>query len=195
MFTRSIVFSVLAVSATAFVPTPSSESRSSALNLAVGDTAPEFKLVDQNGKTVTRSAIKKPLVVYFYPGDSSKGCTIEANAFNENVGEIRKKYGAEVVGISGQDEDSKAKFSEELGGLDFSILADNGDEVRQAFGVPKALFGLFPGRVTYVLDKTGECVKVYDELGDAKSHVGAASDALDELKPVKSGGFEFKLPF
>jgi len=84
MFTRSIVFSVLAVSATAFVPTPSSESRSS-LNLAVGDTAPEFKLVDQNGKTVTRSAIKKPLVVYFYPGDSSKGSSLNEIFNKSNV--------------------------------------------------------------------------------------------------------------
>lgn len=44
---------------------------STALNLAVGETAPDFSLKDQNGKIVQRSGIKKPLVVYFYPADKS----------------------------------------------------------------------------------------------------------------------------
>merc|ERR1712125_299447 len=155
-----------------------------ALNLKVGETAPDFSLEDQNGKTVKRSSIKKPLVVYFYPADSTPGCTVQATEFNNEINDIRKTFGADVVGISGQDVESKQKFATELG-LDFSILADEGDEVRKAFNVPKAAFGLFPGRVTYVLDKTGKCVSVYDNLGDAKSHVGAAKKALDEL-PVAS---------
>lgn len=87
----------------------------------------------------------------------------------------------DVVGISGQDVESKQKFASELG-LDFSILADEGDEVRKAFKVPKAAFGLFPGRVTYVLDKNGECISVYDNLADAASHIDAAKDALEEVK-------------
>jgi peroxiredoxin len=88
---------------------------------------------------------------------------------------------ADVVGISGQDVESKQKFATELG-LDFSILADEGDEVRKAFKVPKAAFGLFPGRVTYVLDKNGDCISVYDNLADAASHIDAAKDALEEVK-------------
>merc|ERR1712125_137371 len=122
---------------------------------------PDFKLTDQNGKLVSRSSIKKPLVVYFYPADSTPGCTVQAQSFNEKVNEIRKQYGAELVGISGQGAESKQKFAAELG-LGFSILADEGDEV------PKAAFGLLPGRVTYVLDKDGVCVSVYDNLTDAK---------------------------
>lgn len=43
-------------------------------------------------------------------------------------------------------------------------------------------FGLFPGRVTYVLDKDGVCVKVYDELADAASHVDVAKEALSQIK-------------
>ena len=54
---------------------------------------------------------------------------------------------------------------------------------------------LYVGRVTYVLDKDGVCTSVYDNLGDAASHIDAAKDALEEMTPAKSAGFEFKLPF
>merc|ERR1740124_1509605 len=84
--------------ATAFAPASSSRSQSS-LNLAVGEAAPDFTLLDQNGKSIKRSSIKKPLVVYFYPADSSPGCTKQAQSFEKRVVDIRKKYGAEVVGI------------------------------------------------------------------------------------------------
>lgn len=164
-------------------PNSVSSKSTTALNLAVGETAPDFSLQDQNGKTVKRSSIKKPLVVYFYPADSTPGCTVQAQSFNEQVQDIRKKFGAELVGISGQGAESKQKFAQELG-LDFSILADEGDEVRKSFQVPKAAFGLLPGRVTYVLDKDGVCVKVYQELADAASHVEVAKEALAGIKPA-----------
>ncbi|CAJ1966479.1 unnamed protein product [Cylindrotheca closterium] len=170
-------------SAAAFAPNSAPKVKT-ALDLAVGETAPEFSLVDQNGKTVTRSSFKKPLVVYFYPSDSTPGCTVQAQTFNEKIKEIRKTYGADVVGISGQGADSKQKFAEELG-LTFSILADEDNAVRKAFGVPRAAFGLFPGRVTYVLDKAGVCQLVYDELADAASHVDKAAETLAEMKPTK----------
>ena len=63
--------SLLVAGAAAFAPAANSRVSSSALNLAVGETAPDFALVDQNGKTVKRSSFKKPLVVYFYPADST----------------------------------------------------------------------------------------------------------------------------
>jgi peroxiredoxin Q/BCP len=170
-------------SAAAFAPNAAPKA-ATALNLAVGEIAPEFSLQDQNGKTVTRSSINKPLVVYFYPSDSSRGCTIQAQAFDERIQDIRKEFGAEVFGISGQDVESKQKFAEELG-LSFSILADEGDAVRKAFAVPRAAFGLFPGRVTYVLDKEGVCQMVYNELGDAASHIEVAVEKLAEIKPEK----------
>jgi thioredoxin-dependent peroxiredoxin len=183
-------------SAAAFAPpTTSTTSRpsSSALNLAVGQKAPEFDLKDQNGKSVKRSSFNKPLVVYFYPADATPGCTKQATSFNDAVKAIRAEYGADVVGISGQDVASKQKFAKDLK-LDFSILADEGDLVRKAFDVPRAAFGLLPGRVTYVLDKDGVCQKVYDDLGDAASHVAVAKKALAEMKtttPAKKPLFKF----
>ena len=180
-FVAAILSAALIGSAAAFAPASSASPRSSALNLAVGETAPDFSLTDQNGKVIKRSSIKKPLVVYFYPADSTPGCTVQAQGFDDRIQEIRKTYGAEVVGISGQDVESKQKFANELG-LSFSILADEGDAVRKEFAVPKAGFGLFPGRVTYVLDKNGVCQMVYQELADAASHVDKAAEALAELK-------------
>jgi peroxiredoxin Q/BCP len=197
MKTSTAIFATLAASASAFAPSsslPSRTSSSSALDLAVGETAPDFALVDQNGKTFTRSKNKKPLVVYFYPADSTPGCTVQAKAFQDEIQSIRKEYKADVVGISGQGAASKQKFASELG-LDFSILADEGDAVRKAFGVPKAAFGFLPGRVTYVLDKDGICTKVYDNLADAASHIQAAKDALEEMKPAKPAKGAFSFPF
>ena len=79
-----------------------------------GETAPDFSLVDQNGKTFTRSKNKKPLVVYFYPADSTPGCTTQAKAFQSEIQDIRKQYKADVVGISGQGAESKQKFASEV---------------------------------------------------------------------------------
>ena len=196
MKTSVAIFVTLAASASAFAPSAavSRTASSSALDLAVGDTAPDFVLIDQNGKAFTRSKNKKPLVVYFYPADATPGCTVQAKAFQEEIQNIRKEYKADVVGISGQGAASKQKFASELG-LDFSILADDGDVVRKAFGVPKAAFGFLPGRVTYVLDKDGVCTSVYDNLADAASHIQAAKDALAEMKPTKPAKGAFSFPF
>ena len=86
--------SLLVAGAAAFAPAANSRVSSSALNLAVGEVAPDFALVDQNGKTVKRSSFKKPLVVYFYPADSTPGCTVQATEFNNDIKDIRKTYGA-----------------------------------------------------------------------------------------------------
>ena len=184
-FSAILLAATAVCGASAFAPIStdvvSRQSSSTALNLAVGEMAPDFSLKDQNGKTVTRSKMNKPLVVYFYPADATPGCTVQATSFNDEVKEIRKKYGADVVGISGQDVESKQAFAKELG-LDFSILADEGDKVRKEFNVPKALFGALPGRVTYVLDKKGECISVYDNIAKAAEHVNEAKKALDTVK-------------
>jgi thioredoxin-dependent peroxiredoxin len=184
----AIVSTLLVGSAAAFAPTSNPSVTTTALHLAVGQTAPDFSLLDQNGKKVSRSGIKKPLVVYFYPADATPGCTVQAQTFDSRIQEIRKEFGAEVVGISGQDVQSKQKFAADLG-LSFSILADEGDAVRKAFGVPKAVFGLLPGRVTYVLDQNGVCQMVYDDLVNAASHVDAAANKLKEMKPAAKKSF------
>jgi peroxiredoxin Q/BCP len=75
MKTSALIVAIACSSASAFAPASPARQHHTALNLAVGETAPDFALVDQNGKTFKRSANKKPLVVYFYPADSTPGCT------------------------------------------------------------------------------------------------------------------------
>ena len=130
--------------------------------------------------------------IFLIMNNNTKQYSVQAKAFQEEIQSIRKEFKADVVGISGQGAESKQKFAQELG-LDFSILADEKDAVRKEFGVPKAAFGFLPGRVTYVLDKAGVCTSVYDNLGDAASHITKAKEALAEMKPAKKAGFT--LPF
>jgi peroxiredoxin Q/BCP len=184
MMFRSIIVATALCGASAFAPISAPQTASTALNLAVGETAPAFALEDQNGKVFKSTGSKKPLVVYFYPADATPGCTVQATSFNDQVKDIRKQYGADVVGISGQDVESKQAFAADLR-LDFSILADEGDAVRKEFNVPKAFFGALPGRVTYVLDGNRECIATYSNLADAASHVGEAKKALDTIEQPK----------
>eukprot|EP00984_Skeletonema_dohrnii_P021638 scaffold10854_cov155-Skeletonema_dohrnii-CCMP3373.AAC.18 len=162
MKTTAVIAAIACTSSSAFAPA-STVSRQNALNLKVGEIAPDFALVDQNGKTFKRSAVKKPLVVYFYPADSAPESSVQAKAFQEEIQSIRNEFKADVVGISGQGAESTQKFAQELG-LDFSILSDERDIVRKEFGVPTDIRQ--PGSVTYVLDKDGACTSVYDNLAD-----------------------------
>eukprot|EP00985_Skeletonema_marinoi_P010345 scaffold4863_cov149-Skeletonema_marinoi.AAC.4 len=164
MKTTALIAAIVCTSSSAFAPASTVSRQNTALNLKVGETAPDFALVDQNGKTFKRSAVKKPLVVYFYPADSAPESSVQAKAFQEEIQSIRKEFKADVVGISGQGAESTQKFAQELG-LDFSILADERDIVRKEFGASTDI-RLLPGRVTYVLDKDGACTSVYDDLAD-----------------------------
>jgi thioredoxin-dependent peroxiredoxin len=97
---------------------------------------------------------KKSLVLFFYPKDDTPGCTREACSFRDHY-EAFLDAGAEVIGISGQSVESHKNFAQKHN-LKYHLLSDEGNKVRKLFGVPTNLFGLLPGRVTYVADKTGK---------------------------------------
>jgi len=140
--------------------------------LAVGEAAPAFKGTTFDAKVIDSSKLKgKPYVVFFYPADSTPGCTKEACAFEKKIaaGEF-KKYGAAVIGVSSGNKADKEKFVRANKLDSMSLLIDSGDAIRNSFKVPKALFGAFPGRVTYVIDKAGVCKGIYDDLGNAEAH-------------------------
>ncbi|EIE24468.1 alkyl hydroperoxide reductase/ thiol specific antioxidant/ Mal allergen [Coccomyxa subellipsoidea C-169] len=146
----------------------------------VGDKAPDFSLKDQSGKTVKLSSYQgifgKPVVLYFYPADASPGCTKQAKAFTDAIGEF-KKAGATVVGVSGDDVESHQKFKSELG-IPFQLLADEGNEVRKTYGVKKDLLGLLEGRQTYVIGKDGIVKLVFNNQWEPEKHVDEALKAL-----------------
>ncbi len=140
----------------------------------VGDVVPFFSLFDQNGNLFEISTFlgKKKLVVFFYPQDGSLNCTKEACYFRD-LSDVFDEAGAVVVGISGQSVASHKQFAEQ-NKLNYTILSDSEGIVRKLFGVPTKIFGLVPGRVTYVADKSGKVVYIFESQTDVMRHVDEA---------------------
>ena len=121
---------------------------------------------------------KKPIVLFFYPKDDTPGCTKEACAFRDEFEGFRK-LGAEVIGISSDSVESHRSFAEKHN-LPFVLLSDEGGKVRRLYGVPYSL-GLFPGRVTYVIDTEGVIRHVFSSQLGATNHVKEAFEALHSI--------------
>jgi peroxiredoxin Q/BCP len=151
------------------------------LTVKVGDKAPDFTLPSQMGDNVTLSEFlgKKNIVLYFYPKDETIGCTKEACAFRDNYEELTK-LGAEVLGISGQSVESHKSFASHYG-LPFILLADEGNKVRELYGVPSSM-GILPGRVTYIIDKKGVVRHIFNSQTQTRRHVEEATETLIELE-------------
>jgi peroxiredoxin Q/BCP len=157
------------------------------INLAMekvetGSRIPDFTLPDQNGKMVDIKSFKgkKNLVIYFYPKDDSPGCTKEACSFRDQF-EVFKTYNAEIIGISGDGIESHKKFAEKHR-LSYILLSDKGNKIRTLFGVPTNLFGLLPGRVTYVVNKEGVVIHTFDSQLQTGKHIEEAIAALKQVK-------------
>lgn len=151
------------------------------MKLKVGDTIPDFKAKDTNGNDFDSHDVigKKVVVIYFYPKDNTPGCTTQACNFRDQY-EIFKDLGAEVIGISSDSVASHQKFIHQYK-LPFILLSDLDKSLRKLFGVPSNFFGLLPGRVTYVADKTGTIIMVFDSMS-AKSHIPKALEAIRNLE-------------
>lgn len=149
--------------------------------LAVGDKCPEFILKDQNNTDFDIKKVlgKQVLVIYFYPKDDTPGCTAEACSFRDSYEEF-KDLGCEVIGISSDLPEKHAKFAEKHR-LSFTLLADTSRTVRKLFGVPGNLFGLIPGRVTYIIDKKGTIRHIYNSLTNAAGHIRESINAVKSI--------------
>jgi len=147
-----------------------------------GSIIPEFALPDQNGNLFDIKSVigKKNLVIYFYPKDDSPGCTREACYFRDQF-EVFNEVNAMIIGISGQSVQSHRIFAEKYR-LSYTLLSDEGNKIRKLFGVPTNFFGLLPGRVTYVTDKTGKVVYIFNSQTDPTKHVDEALRILKGLK-------------
>ncbi|MDI6049138.1 peroxiredoxin [Flavobacterium sp. XS2P24] len=150
------------------------------MGLKVGDIIPNFKAKDANGNDFDSQNIvgKKPLVIYFYPKDNTPGCTAEACSFRDQYEDF-KDLGADVIGISSDSVSSHQQFSEQYK-LPFILLSDNDKKIKTLFGVPSGLFGLLPGRVTYVTDKNGVIQMIFDSVLATK-HIPKALQAIKKL--------------
>ncbi len=143
-------------------------------SIKVGDTIPDFSLPDQDGKIVKISDYfgKKQLVIFFYPQDGSLNCTREACYFRD-LSDVFEEAGAEVIGISGQSVESHKNFAM-ANNLKYKLLSDSKNEVRKLFGVPSKIFGLIPGRVTYVTDRDGKVVFIFNSQTETQRHADEA---------------------
>jgi peroxiredoxin Q/BCP len=151
------------------------------MGLKIGDRAPDFTLPSADGKEVKLSdfAGKKTIVLYFYPKDETPGCTAEACEFRDNHAQFQKA-GAEVVGVSSDSVGSHERFAKHHG-LPFTLLSDAGGHVRALYGV-KSTFGLFPGRVTFVIDRRGVVRYVFDSQLRFSAHVSKALEIVKSLE-------------
>lgn len=149
--------------------------------LTVGSPIPSFSLNDQNGKPFDISTVlgKKNLVIYFYPKDDSPGCTKEACSFRDQF-EVFADADAVIIGISSQSVQSHKEFADKYR-LNYTLLSDEENRIRKLFGVPTNLLGLIPGRVTYVVNKAGKVVYLFNSQIKAEQHVSEALRILKEM--------------
>jgi peroxiredoxin Q/BCP len=145
--------------------------------VSVGSKAPDFTLPSQSGEIVNLRDFlgQKPVVLFFYPKDDTPGCTKQACAFRDDYEEFAK-LDAKVIGISSDSVDSHRRFVSKHD-LPFTLLSDEGGNVRKLYGVQNS-FGLFPGRVTYVIDDEGVVRHVFSSQLGVERHVEEAIEAL-----------------
>jgi peroxiredoxin Q/BCP len=156
--------------------------------LDVGTPAPRFCLPDQDGNEVCLDGFSgKWVVLYFYPKDNTKGCTLEALDFTMNRDEF-EKMGAVVLGVSPDSVKSHRGFCDKHG-LSITLLSDPGQEVLEGYGVwqLKKMYGReFHGvvRSTFLVDPEGNVAYAWRKVR-VKDHVEAVKAKLAEL--IKEG--------
>jgi peroxiredoxin Q/BCP len=121
---------------------------------------------------------EKPVILFFYPKDDTPGCTKEVCAFRDSFEEL-SNLDAEVIGISSDSVESHKGFAERHK-LPFTLLSDEGGKVRRLYGVPNS-FGLFPGRVTYVIDREGVVRHIFSSQIEVEQHVEEALKTLESI--------------
>ncbi len=154
--------------------------------LKINDNAPDFYLKDKDGKTYSLKNIDSEyIVLYFYPKDDTSGCTIEAKEFTNDLNKF-EKLNAEVIGISGGDENTKKKFCDKYN-LKVLLLSDSDFSICKKYGVygEKSFMGRkFLGikRTTFVLDKNKIIVKIYENVKPE----GHSEEILEFLVEIKN---------
>lgn len=135
---------------------------------AVGSTAPDFTLPDDQGKPVSLSGLRgRPVVLYFYPRDDTPGCTVEACAFRDDYAQY-DEAGAVILGVSPDDPASHRKFKSKFD-LPFPLLADVDHSVAEAYGAwgekvraGRTSMGIL--RTTFLIGADGRVLRVFEKV-------------------------------
>lgn len=149
--------------------------------LKVGQKAPAFQGINQNGETISLEGLHgKRVILYFYPKDNTPGCTAEACSLNDKNDYFINK-GFVIVGVSPDSTESHRKFASTFN-LAFHLLADSDKAITQAYGAwgekknyGKTYMGLL--RTTYVISADGLIEHVFPKV-DTKTHAEQIIQAL-----------------
>ena len=149
----------------------------------VGDSAPNFSLLDAKNVTLQLSDYRgKWLVLYFYPKDDTPGCTAEACHFRDDMTQLTQ-LGASVVGISVDDGRAHTEFAKKYN-LPFPLLSDNNGTVAASYGaLTNLLVVKFAKRYTFLINPTGKIAKVYLDV-NTSAH---SQQIIDDLKRLQAG--------
>tara|TARA_B100001758_G_C18254438_1_gene527566 strand:- start:116 stop:568 length:453 start_codon:yes stop_codon:yes gene_type:complete len=147
--------------------------------LKVGDKAPNFSCLDQNGNLINLSdLIGKKVVIFFYPKANTPGCTAEACNLNDNYNRFTS-LGYEIIGVSADNEKSQKKFSDKFG-FNYSLLCDENKDLINAYGVwglkkfmGKEYMGII--RKTFIIDEEGKISQIIDKV-KTKDHTSQILD-------------------
>ena len=149
-------------------------------HLQEGDSAPNFSALNEKNQAVElRDFFGKKIVLYFYPKDMTPGCTAQSCNLSENYQTLKDK-GFEVIGVSPDSVKRHVKFIEK-NNLPFTLIADEGHKVLNAFGVwgPKKFMGKeYDGvhRTTFVISEDGIIEKIFSKV-NTKDHTNQIIEA------------------
>ena len=143
----------------------------------VGDHAPDFSATTYDGNKIRLADFlgKRALVLFFYPKDGTPICTQAVCAFRDSYEQFIDA-GADVIGVSSDSQESHRAFARQHK-LSFPLISDADGSLRKAFAVPKTM-GLFPGRVTYVIDQAGIIRQIFSAQFASDEHVRQALIAV-----------------
>lgn len=146
-----------------------------------GERAPAFTAFTPNGQPVTLDGLNaRRVLLFFYPKDSSLGCSMEARAFQQRLSDF-DALGVTVVGASTGNPASQASFREKCD-LSFPLVSDPDRSVAKSYGVLGGLTGLLglTSRTSFLIGKDGRVEKVYGGVNPSNH----AQQVLDELKKL-----------
>jgi thioredoxin-dependent peroxiredoxin len=153
--------------------------------LKIGAKAPDFTLPNKDLELITLSKIDADfVVVYFYPKDNTPGCTIETKGFNKDL-KAFAKLNTSIIGISGGDEKSKAKFCK-AHNLKLELLSDSDFKIAKKYKsygpkkfMGKSYMGIF--RKTFIIDNKKKIRKIFDKV-TPETHSKEVLEAIKELQ-------------
>ena len=169
---------IAAAAATALFATATSARAGDALK--PGDAAPKLAFQDQDGKSYNLEdfAGKQAVIVYFYPKDSTPGCTKEACGFRDRIEELKKSR-VQVFGVSFDSAASHKKFIEK-NQLNFPLLVDENGKIADAFGARRAPGQDSARRVSFLIGFDGKIAHVTDS-SSADTHLEEMQAAVEKL--------------